>query len=91
VIVAYGDRLAMSSDLKTSLQVVFSQDVNDTIPDDEPIEGDLQELITQAITAYAEAESLLMQGDLAGYAEKIERVGEILDEMEQLQDDQTGT
>jgi len=87
VIVAYGDRLAMSSDLNTSLQVVFSQDVNDTIPDDEPIEGDLQELITQAITTYAEAESLLMQGDLVGYAEKIERVGEILDEMEQLQND----
>jgi hypothetical protein len=87
VIVAYGDRLAMRNDLNTSLQVVFSEDINDTIPDDEPIEGDLQELIAQAITAYADAEALLMQGDFSGYAEKIERVGEILDEMDQLQDD----
>jgi len=88
VIVAYGDRLAMREDLKTSLQAVFSEDVNKTIPDEEPIEGDLQELITQAVTIYEEAETFLKQGNFSGYAERIEQLGEILNQINQLQDNQ---
>ncbi|MFO8127541.1 hypothetical protein [Yoonia sp.] len=91
VIVAYGDRLAMRNDLNTSLQAVFSEEINETIPDDQPpIEGDLQELIAQAIDIYDEATVLLQQGDFSGYAESIEQLGDILDEIDQLQGDQTG-
>ena len=91
VIVAYGDRLAMRNDLNTSLRAVFDEEVNETIPDDEPIEGDLQELITQAVEVYTEAEMLLQQGDFSGYADRIEQLGEILDQMNQLQGNQTGS
>ena len=91
VIVAYGDRLAMRNDLNTSLQAVFSEEINETIPDDQlPIEGDLQELIAQAIDIYDEATVLLQQGDFSGYAESIEQLGDVLDEIDQLQGDQTG-
>ena len=91
VIVAYGDRLAMRNDLNMSLQAVFSEEINETIPDDQPpIEGDLQDLIAQAIDIYDEATVLLQQGDFSGYAESIEQLGDILDEIDQLQGDQTG-
>lgn len=91
VIVAYGDRLAMRNDLNTSLQAVFSEEINETIPDDQPpIEGDIQQLIAQAIDIYDEATVLLQQGDFSGYAESIEQLGDILDEIDQLQGDQTG-
>lgn len=86
VIVAYGDRLAMRTTLNESLQAVFGLDVNETIPDDEePIEGDLQELIAQAVAVYDEAQTLLQQGDFSGYADRIEQLGDILDQMDQLQ------
>ncbi len=91
VIVAYGDRLAMRSDLNASLQAVFGEEVNETIPDDqEPVEGDLQELITQAVEIYDEAQSLLQQGDFSGYADRIEQLGDILDQLDQLQGNQSG-
>ena len=92
VIVAYGDRLAMRTSLNESLQAVFGEDVNETIPDDNiPIEGDLQELITQAVDFYNEAEGLLKEGDFSGYADSIEQLGDILDQMDQLQGNQTGS
>ena len=91
VIVAYGDRVAMRNDLNTSLQAVFGEQINETIPDEEPIEGDLQELINQAIDLYAEAESLLMQGDFSGYAEKIEQLGDVLNQINNLQENQSGS
>jgi uncharacterized protein len=91
VIVAFGDRLAMREDLNASLAAVFLDEINETIPDDQPpIEGDIQELITQAIETYDEAFTLLEQGDFSGYANRIEQLGEILDEIDQLQEDQTG-
>jgi len=83
VIVAYGNRLAMRSTLNASLQAVFGEEVNETIPDDqEPVEGDLQELITQAVEIYDEAQSLLQQGDFSGYADRIEQLGDILDQLD---------
>ncbi len=91
VIVAYGDRLAMRTDLVDSLNAVFGEAVNETIPDDQqPIEGDIQALITQAVTMYNEAESLLTQGDFTGYADRIEQLGDILAQMDQIQGNQTG-
>ncbi len=91
VIVAYGDRVAMRNDLNTSLQAVFGEQINETMPDEEPIEGDLQELINQAIDLYAEAESLLTQGDFSGYAEKIEQLGDVLNQINNLQENQSGS
>ncbi len=91
VIVAFGDRLAMREDLNASLAAVFLDEINETLPDDQPpIEGDIQELINQAIETYDEAFALLEQGDFSGYASRIEQLGEILDEIDQLQEDQTG-
>lgn len=89
IIVAYGDRVVMRNDLNTSLQAVFAEKINETIPDEQPIKGDLQELITQAVNSYEAAETLLKQGDFSGYAEKIEQLGEIIDQMNQLQNNQT--
>lgn len=91
VIVAYGDRIAMRNDVNSSLQAVFGEQVNDTIPDEEPIEGDLQDLINQAIDLYAEAELSLTQGNFADYAEKIEQLGEILNQIDSMQTNQTGS
>ena len=92
IIVAYGDQLAMREDLNSSLQAVFGEEVNETIPDDQPpIEGDVQELINQAVDVYDEAKSLLQQGDFSGYANRIEQLGDLLDQMNELQDSQTGS
>jgi len=45
----------------------------------------VQELITQAAAAYRRAQQLLRQGDLAGYAREIDRLGEILQRIEALE------
>ncbi|MBS3778527.1 MAG: UPF0182 family protein, partial [Candidatus Thermoplasmatota archaeon] len=90
VIVAYGDKLAMRNTLNMSLQAVFSEEINETLPDEQLIEGDLQELITQAVGIYEEAQTLLQQGDFSGYAERFEQLGEILDQIDELRNNQTG-
>ena len=43
-----------------------------------PVSGSQRELIAQAVETYERAQQLLRQGDLAGYAREIERLGEIL-------------
>ncbi|MBS3748859.1 MAG: UPF0182 family protein, partial [Candidatus Thermoplasmatota archaeon] len=90
VIVAYGDRLAMRNTLNMSLQAVFSEEINETPSVDQPIEGDLQELISQAVEIYEEAQTLLQQGDFSGYAERFEQLGEIFDQIDELRSNQTG-
>lgn len=93
VIVAYGDKLAMRESLGKALQAVFKEEVNKTKPEgpgeEEPVQGDLNELLDQASQKYNEAQELLKQGDFSGYAEKIEKVGEILDQIEKLRTNQT--
>jgi len=90
VIVAYGDKLAMRNTLNMSLQAVFSEEINETPSGDQPIEGDLQELISQAVEIYDEAQTYLQQGDFSGYAERFEQLGEIFDQIDELRSNQTG-
>ncbi|MEF8849047.1 MAG: UPF0182 family protein, partial [Candidatus Thermoplasmatota archaeon] len=94
VIVAYGEKLAMRETLNESLRAIFTEKTNETIPDqpeEPPITGDLQELLTKALNNYETARQMLKQGDFSGYAEKIEQLGEILNQMNQEIGNQTNS
>ncbi len=52
-------------------------------PGGPPGRGAVQDLVRQAAQTYRHAQQLLRQGDLAGYAREIERLGEILRKLEE--------
>ncbi|MBI5287696.1 MAG: UPF0182 family protein [Chloroflexi bacterium] len=49
-----------------------------------PVTGDVASLVAQALESYERAQTLLRNGDFAGYGAEIERSKEILEQLEQL-------
>jgi uncharacterized membrane protein (UPF0182 family) len=92
VIVASGARIAMEETLEAALAQVVGRAVTPASPSPGPAVspgpapgarlGTSSELIREAVSAYDRAQQLLRQGDLAGYAREIERLGEILRRLE---------
>jgi uncharacterized membrane protein (UPF0182 family) len=86
VIVASGARIAMEETLEEALAQVVGRPVTPPAPAGGaapgPVGGTTEALIREAVGAYDRAQQLLRQGDLAGYAREIERLGEILRRLE---------
>jgi uncharacterized membrane protein (UPF0182 family) len=92
VIVASGARIAMEETLEAALAQVVGRagtpaapppgPVTSPRPTPAPASGTAAELIREAVAVYDRAQQLLRQGDLAGYAREIERLGEILRRLE---------
>ena len=84
VIAATGPRIVMEE----SLEAAMAKLLGAAPPAPQPPAGavvpqTVQELITQAGATYRRAQQLLRQGDLAGYAREMERLGEILRKLEE--------
>src|SRR2546426_4330795 len=85
VIAATGPRIVMEE----SLEAAMAKLLGAAPPAPQPPAGEtvprtvVQELIAQAGATYRRAQQLLRQGDLAGYAREIERLGEILHKLEE--------
>jgi hypothetical protein len=89
VIVAAGDQIAMKTTLEESIAAIYStvlpQEPDTEEPDEEepptseePLNAEIAALIEEAQQHYDRAQELLREGNLAGYEEEIEAVGEIL-------------
>lgn len=85
VIVATGPRIVMEETLDASLARLLG--TAPPVPPTAPpvVGGTARELITQALRTYQRAQQLLRQGDLAGYSREIERLGEILRQLQEKQ------
>ncbi|HXF83546.1 MAG TPA: UPF0182 family protein [bacterium] len=83
VIVASGPRIVMAEGLEEALALLLGRAGRQGPP---PPEGgtvpEARTLIRQAREAYERAQALLRQGDLAGYAREIERLGALLRQLE---------
>ncbi len=85
VIVASGPRIAMEETLEAALSRLLAG--RPSPPPASPTPGlpaGAAELIREAAATYRRARGLLQQGDLAGYAREIDRLGEILRRLEEL-------
>ncbi len=86
VIVASGPRIVMEETLEAAMaRLLGSAPLATQPPAGDAVRGTVQELIAQAATTYRRAQQLLRQGDLAGYASEMERLGEILRRLEEAQ------
>jgi len=89
VIVAYGDDIAMEPTLEQALLKIFGEFKDVEIPEEIPEDGELtnetsvdKELLEEARGHYEEAQRHLSQGNLSGYQDEIEKLGEVLEKME---------
>jgi len=86
VIVASGPRIVMAETLEAALDRLLGRTPGPARPPASPAAGGTPgELIRQARETYDRAQRLLQQGDFAGYAREIERLGELLRRLEQTQ------
>jgi uncharacterized membrane protein (UPF0182 family) len=92
VLVASGARIAMEESLDEAIAQVLGRTGQPapppapppTVPPPPPgVAQSTEQLIREAVAAYDRAQQLLRQGDLAGYAREIDRLGQILQQLEQ--------
>lgn len=85
VIVVHGDRIVMESSLAAALEKVFTGRVSpEPPPAEDREERTVPELVQEASRAYEEAEEALKNGDWSGYGRNLERLKEVLQELEEL-------
>lgn len=87
VIVAYGEKIAMANTLDNALKAVFGEKlpappIQETKPFLPP-NGNLATFIQEANRLYNEAQEKLKQGDWNGYGENMQKLGRLLQEMQQ--------
>jgi len=78
VIVAYGDSLTMQESLEEALNAIFGEK-----PTEEVEEKTREELINQALEHYNNALDYLKQGNFARYGEEIEKLGKVLESLQE--------
>src|SRR5256884_8483584 len=84
VIVASGPRIVMEETLDAAVaRLLGATPRSPQPPAGAAVPPTVQELITQSAAAYRRAQQLLRQGDLAGYSREMERVGELLRQLEE--------
>jgi hypothetical protein len=92
VLVASGARIAMEESLDEAIAQVLGRTGQPapppapppTVPPPPPgVAQSTEQLIREAVAAYDRAQQLLRRGDLAGYAREIDRLGQILQQLEQ--------
>ena len=84
VIAASGPRIVMEETLDAAVARLLGPSPRSPQPPaGAAVPPTVQELITQSAAAYRRAQQLLRQGDLAGYSREMERVGELLRQLEE--------
>lgn len=88
VIVASGARIAMEESLDAAIAQVLGRAGQPAPPPSAPTPApgpaqSTEQLIRDAVAAYDRAQQLLRQGNLAGYEREMDRVGQILKQLEQ--------
>jgi len=84
VIAASGPRIVMEETLDAAVaRLLGATPRSPQPPAGAAVPPTVQELITQSAAAYRRAQQLLRQGDLAGYSREMERVGELLRQLEE--------
>ncbi|AGK61820.1 hypothetical protein Asulf_01851 [Archaeoglobus sulfaticallidus PM70-1] len=76
VVIAYGNKIAMTSSLEGSLKLVFGQ-----LQEESYETQDLQTLIKTSIQLYQNAMEEIRKGNWSGFGEYIEKLGEALKKM----------
>jgi len=79
VIVAYDDKLTMQETLGEALAVIFEGEV--TPPTPSPGNGTAEQTLAQISELYEQAQAALQAGDFAGYAQYIEEIGALLEQL----------
>jgi len=85
VIVASGPRIVMEESLDAAMARLLSRTPRPASAPVPPAGGLPGNLVRQARETYERAQQLLRQGDFAGYAREIERLGALLRQLEQMQ------
>ena len=94
VIVAAGDKIAMTPNLRESLAVIFGEETPvveepDVTPPVEvepetPVTGDIAELIEQAQVHYEKAQEYVQDGDWAGFGKEWDALQDVLEKLAEL-------
>lgn len=81
VVAVFDDRIEWADTLDGALRLVFSGDVGTSTPVP-PITGDgtVDDLLSRAAQAFADAEAALRSGDLAGYQRLVEEARDLVEE-----------
>jgi uncharacterized membrane protein (UPF0182 family) len=89
VIVAYDDRVTMQETLEEALNEIFGgklkqlkKEISDIKETSGQVPASLEEKFSKASQIYDQAQQALLQGDLVTYAENMEELGRILNQVE---------
>ncbi len=88
VIVASGSRIIIDETLEAAVAKLFAKAPTSpgAVALPSAATGTARELTVRAVDSYQRARQLLRQGDLAGYAREIDRLGEILQQLQRMQE-----
>ncbi|WP_258360512.1 UPF0182 family protein [Moorella sulfitireducens (nom. illeg.)] len=90
VVVAYGEKIVMAGTLAGALHTIFVDGAEGTPPVEagtppvSPAPDQLAAALQEANRLYAEAQERLKQGDWAGYGDNIEKLGRLLQQIQQI-------
>jgi uncharacterized membrane protein (UPF0182 family) len=90
VVVAYGEKIVMADTLAAALKALFGDRAAATPPGGAAAlsvpsaPGNLAASLQEAGRLYAEAQEKLKQGDWTGYGENMKKLGQLLQEMQQI-------
>jgi uncharacterized membrane protein (UPF0182 family) len=94
VIVAAGEKIAMTPSLRESLAVIFGEETPiieepdvtppDVVEPETPVTGDIANLIEQAQEHYEKAQEYVQEGDWAGFGEEWDALQEVLEKLAEI-------
>ncbi len=88
VIVASGSRIVIDETLDAAVAKLVGKVAAPVASALQPTTGTVRELVARAVEIYQRAQRLLRQGDLVGYAREIDRLGEVLQQLQRAQERQ---
>jgi len=83
VIVASGPRIVMEESFEAAMARLLGVATPAPPPAEVAVPGTVRDLISQAAAAYRRAQQLLREGNLAGYGTELERLGDLLRQLEE--------
>lgn len=88
VVTSYGEKVVMGGDLKESLQQlvegVFFPGEEEIPGEEETVSKTAKELAEEALEHYNKAQEYLKEGNWSGYGEETKKVGELLDQLSRI-------
>ncbi|MEA1994271.1 MAG: UPF0182 family protein [Euryarchaeota archaeon] len=81
VVTSYGERVVMGEDLKNSLELLVA---GVSLPEEEEKAQTAKELAKEALKHYGKAQEYLKEGDWTNYGKETDKVGELLDQLSEI-------